>query len=224
LKVGVITYDIPHLKTQQLLSALVLDQELEISLYVIPFRSRTTRNVLFSHRPNMATGGYPKEVASARQISILTIPDVRDIEDDADVYVLGGAGLLPGEFVTRATVINVHPGLIPTVRGLDAFKWAIHDDLPLGVSMHVLDAEVDLGRHLKSVPTPIYVNDTLGTLARRHYENEITLLANFRRFLEHPAAPLSDLEERAPRKRMPKDTEKAMVRAFPQYVARHCLT
>ena len=224
MKVGIITYETPHLKTQQILSALLLDQELEISLYVIPFRPRATRNVLFNHRPNMATGGYPKEVASACRVSVVTIPDVRDIEDDIDVYVLGGAGLLPGDFVTRATVVNVHPGLIPTVRGLDAFKWAIHDDFPLGVSMHVLDAEVDSGRHLKSIPTPIYINDTLDTLAHRHYENEINLLVNFRRFLERPSAPLPGLEERAPRKRMPIDTEEVMLRVFPQYVARHCLT
>ncbi len=217
VRLAVLTYDQPHLKTQQLVAALSLDAVVRMELYGLPYVPRPPRSPLFPHRPEMATAGHPREVAKAYGIPYRAIEDVAEIGTEVDAAIVAGVGLLPGAFVERLPVVNGHPGLIPTVRGLDAFKWAIHDGMPLGVSLHLLDAEVDAGRHLKSLRTPVYADDTLETLAHRHYELEILLLASFRRFLERPAEPPPGLAERPARKRMPAEAEREMIEGFPAY-------
>tara|TARA_B100001989_G_C24524755_1_gene457986 strand:+ start:390 stop:521 length:132 start_codon:yes stop_codon:yes gene_type:complete len=40
--------------------------------------------------------------------------------------VVGGAGILSDSLVKNFKVVNAHPGLITTTRGLDSFKWAFY--------------------------------------------------------------------------------------------------
>ncbi len=219
MRVGVITYAVPHLKTQQVLALLTLRKELRLSLHVIPFVSRPSRSPLINHRPAQTVGPTPSVLASFYGMPCEEVDDVRKVNTDFDVAVVAGAGLLPDELVAKKPFINAHPGLIPAVRGLDAFKWAIVEQQPVGCTLHVLDKEVDAGRHLKSVVTPVFAGDTIETLARRHYENEIALMGNFAQFLANPENPLPLAEGRA-HKRMPAETEKEMPRLFPAYVER----
>lgn len=217
MKVGVLTYQTRHLKTEQLLAVLSLDSSLSLSLYGLPFVQRPQRTVLFNHRPDMALGATPEAMARHYEIPYQPVTGVEEIPKDLDVCVVGGAGLLPPEFVRRIPVVNCHPGLQPAVRGLDAFKWAIHDSMLLGASLHILDEQVDAGTHLKSVRTPVYAGDSLESVARRHYELEIALLGTFRRFFERPEPTLEGLKERPARKRMLVKTEKAMIAGFDEY-------
>ena len=58
---------------------------------------------------------------------------------------------------------------------------------PLGITLHYIDVTVDSGEVLRIFETlepSIYRSDTLQTLARRHYENEIYVSSNFYKFLD----------------------------------------
>ena len=58
LKVGIVSYDYPHLKTEQLLHRLLFRNKLaagprfDIKLLALPFSPRPLREVLFAHRPD----------------------------------------------------------------------------------------------------------------------------------------------------------------------------
>ena len=169
----------------------------------------------------MWTAGQPNEVAQHFGLEYRRIEDVGDIDQPFDVALIAGAGLLPAAFVADNTVINCHGGLNPSVRGLDAFKWAIHDGQPLGNTLHLVDADVDAGRPLKALRTPVYADDSLKTLAQRHYEFELQLLCAFPLFLKNPEPVDENLPIRPPRKRIPSSLEAEMLARFPQYLKKH---
>ena len=209
-----------HLKSEQLLCGLALDQSLSLSVFALPFVEREQRTVLFEHRPNMRSGADMMAFCRFYDLPFQRIQTVNEIGEGYDACLIAGAGLLPGEFVERVPTINCHPGLIPAVRGLDAFKWAIHDNQPLGITLHLIDAEVDKGVHLISLETPIFASDTIENVASRHYHREIALMLNFRRWLKDPAQPFN-VPERTARMRMPKEVEQNMLDHAEEYIQMH---
>ena len=215
---GVLTYDTNHLKTEHLLLELIKKKDLNLIVYALPFIKRKKRKVLFSHRPNMETGQKPEKLANKIDIPFRRINKLDDIKDKLEVCLVAGAGILPKEFVKKVVTINCHPGLIPSVRGLDAFKWAILDKKPLGITLHIIDKKIDSGKHLKSVKTSISKDDTIEQLAKKHYKLEIDLLANFREHLESPEKEMSNLARDKPRMRMPVNLEKSMLHGFEDYI------
>ena len=105
-----------------------------------------------------------------------------------------------------------YPGIIPLTRGLDSFKWAIYNNDPVGNTLHLIDNEVDKGEILQIEYTPVFSSDSLETLARRHYELEIDMLANVLEVIDNRVIP-SDIEKPATM-RMKADIEAEMVRKF----------
>lgn len=224
MQIGMLTYDCPHLKTEQLVNLMLPRGGDEISLIIQPFKPRPERSVLLRHRPDMSSGCHPLDLARWWSLEVIEVADLAEIPTHFDALIVAGAGLLPAEVVTRVPVINAHPGLIPAVRGLDSFKWAIRDGMPLGVTLHIIDDGVDLGRHLASTHTPVFQHDSLESLARRHYEMEIGLLTDYARYLAAPDPAPQDLPTRPSRKRMSHDEEEKMIGAFDSYLRQFCRT
>lgn len=67
------------------------------------------------------------------------------------------------------------------------------------------------------VPTPVFITDSLATLARRHYENEIAVLSAFEEHLADPQNHFPAPEPREATKRMPLQEESVMLRSFEKY-------
>jgi phosphoribosylglycinamide formyltransferase-1 len=226
LRIGLISYDHVHLKTEQLLHRLLLKNVLsvgpgfDVKLLALPFSPRPARRVLLAHRPDQEKSVSTRELANRHGLDF--VPCTYDvIPDVADVYLVAGAGIFPASAIGRKKILNVHPGIIPSVRGLDAFKWSIFDGVPLGVTLHTIDAEVDAGEAIAIVKTPIFPSDSLDSLARRHYELELEVLGEFLTFLDGTAkAGPEAYPENPPRMRMPIDTEREMVARFDEYKRR----
>lgn len=221
MKIGIITYDIPHLKTEQLLCNLIcMGGGGNLIIYALPFIEREERVVLFPHRP------YSKKSVSAESIAIRhRIPYRRclsdmEIDGECDVYLVAGSNILSKKCVESKRIINAHPGIIPMVRGLDSFKWAIYEDKPLGVTLHYLNEETDKGEIISIMQTFIYEGDTIETLARRHYENEIYMLSNFLFYLENPTNYFVGIQECESKRRMGIVIEREMLNKVPLYVQR----
>lgn len=217
MRIGVLTYDCPHLKTEQIVNLLRARGEHVMSLVLLPFKPRPARQTMFQHRPAMDSGCHPGDLARWWSLEVIKVADPIEIPTGFKALIVAGAGLLPAEVVTRTPVVNAHSGLIPAVRGLDSFKWAIRDGMPLGNTLHLVDDGVDLGRHLASVRTPVFPNDSLEDLARRHYDLELALLSDFARHLARPEPEPQDLPPRPPRMRMPMTVESEMIQAFDAY-------
>ena len=137
-----------------------------------------------------------------------------------DYCMITGAGILDKTIIGNKKILNIHPGIIPTTRGLDSFKWAIYNLNPLGISLHYIDVTVDSGEVLRIFETPIYRSDTLQTLARRHYENEIYVSSNFYKFLDK--VEYSGLKEQKANMRMPIEKEKLLEKKFTEYKKKFC--
>ncbi len=120
-------------------------------------------------------------------------------------------------------IINCHPGIIPALRGLDAFKWSIYEMKPLGVTLHFIDEEVDSGEIIAVVPTNVYKTDSISTLARRHYENEIDVMVRFDEYLSNPINPFKNISPGEPKKRMPIEKEKQLAEKFYEYIDKYAL-
>lgn len=225
VSVGIITYDHAHLKTEQIVHRLSLGAHLgrgpafDLKLLALPFVARSPRKVLFQHRPDQARAPHTRELARFHGIEFLpctydSIPDV------ADYYLVAGAGIFSDAAIRKKKIINCHPGIIPSTRGLDSFKWAIVDGAPLGVTLHYIDEEVDAGETLAVIETPIFSDDDLEVLARRHYELELDVLCEFMSILSEPDRSIAQYPTNPARRRMPIDLEREMIGQFPSYRAR----
>ncbi|AVT38332.1 hypothetical protein C6W10_19920 [Plantactinospora sp. BB1] len=90
----------------------------------------------------------------------------------ADLVALGDTRILKPHILALAPhgIVNVHPGYLPEVRGNHPYLWAVIHDLPQGVSVHLIDAEVDRGPLLRTRRVPI--PDGIGLPDLVHLLNE----------------------------------------------------
>lgn len=213
MRIGIITYNYAHLKTEQLVCRYIQNQKIsEINLYALPFILRAERPVVFPHRPDMTHAVPTESLSELSKVNFQKWDGEEDISEFNDVFVIGGAGIIDIAFAKGKPIVNAHPGIIPLTRGLDSFKWAIYNNDPVGNTLHLIDNEVDKGEILQIQYTPVFLSDSLETLARRHYEYEIDMLANALEVIDSRVIP-REIEKPATM-RMKAETEAEMVRKF----------
>ena len=215
---AIITYNHFHLKTEQILNILLIENIFEITLFALPFKNRKKKDYFFSHRPDQHLGIKVEDFRS-KKINFVNFKSSSQL-DGFDFIIITGAGILDKEIIGNKKIINVHPGIIPTTRGLDSFKWAIYNLDPLGITLHYIDQRVDSGEVLRIFNTPVYSSDTLQTLARRHYENEIYILSNFHKYLKK--VNYKNLIKKSAYMRMPLEKEKTLEHKFKEYKEKFC--
>lgn len=128
-----------------------------------------------------------------------------------------GAGLIPSEITKKYTIINSHPGYVPLTRGLDALKWAVIENKPIGVTTHFIGAKVDAGVVIQRKIVPVYKNDSFHAVAQRVYEYEVSMLVDSLNLLaeDHYYIGAGD---NIVHKRMPPTIECNLLEAFGKYV------
>jgi len=88
-----------------------------------------------------------------------------------DLVVLTGyMRILSPEFVRhyRNRILNIHPALLPSFRGVDAFQQALDYGVRwTGTTIHIVDEEVDHGPIVYQVPVPVKPGDTHESLKAR---------------------------------------------------------
>ena len=215
--IGVIVYNTNHLKSEQTLLSLWRRGYRNVIVYALPFIERKPRTVLFSHRPNQQVAAHPEDICRRVGYEFVPVPSDREIDDRRAFYLIAGAGILSPECVSGKKILNIHPGVVPAARGLDAFKWSIYHMRPMGVTLHYIDEQVDMGEIVSIVPTPVFRSDSLDSFARRHYENEMDVIANFMYHLEHPSNPFHGIAAGESMRRMPLEIEKLLPEKFEIY-------
>ena len=217
-KLGLITYQTNHLKTEQVFKKLVEKYPAaEFTFYGLPFVQRKKRNVIFEHRPDQSLGMNTLELAAQFDCRYVKCERDSDIPSGDDIYLILGAGILSAECIEGKRILNAHPGVIPSSRGLDAFKWAIFNGDPIGNSLHFIDAAVDAGEIVAIKRTPVFGNDTLEDFAARHYELEIEMMANFEYHLKHPSNDFPNAPIGEPHMRMKAELEQKLRERFEIY-------
>ena len=92
--------------------------------------------------------------------------------DAPDYLLMAGSGILAEEALTIPSrgVINVHPGLLPWVRGVGVVEGGLLRRLPVGITAHFVDAGIDTGDIIHRELVPVQEVDTVGSLRRKAYE------------------------------------------------------
>jgi phosphoribosylglycinamide formyltransferase 1 len=97
-------------------------------------------------------------------------------EMDVDLICLAGFMRILSPRVVRRfpnRMINIHPSLLPAYRGLHAIEQAMTAGVAeTGVTVHVVDEDVDTGPILLQERVPIHPGDTLESLTARIHEIE----------------------------------------------------
>ena len=76
---------------------------------------------------------------------------IRQIQPD--LILQAGVGIIPGKFIQKVPpILNMHPGILPGLRGVDPLFWAHYYGRPewLGSTLHIVDAGIDSGRRIAS--------------------------------------------------------------------------
>lgn len=86
-----------------------------------------------------------------------------------DLLVLGGTRILrpPILAIPPKGTINAHPGLLPHLRGSSSVGWALYKDLPVGSTVHYVDAGIDTGPILMQRQLPVHRGETYERIVRR---------------------------------------------------------
>jgi len=79
---------------------------------------------------------------------------------------------------TPIGVVNVHPGLLPEYRGATCVEWAIYNDDPVGLTAHLMSAEIDAGPIIRRHRIDVSTDDTYTDIRVRVYRESVELQAN----------------------------------------------
>ena len=215
----VLTYNTLHRKTFDTLCLLKACGYHNVLVWAVPMHYRKKFKPLYEHRPSLSNHISTEQVCKnfnyqyvVSQNGYLDIP----VNEDVPMLVCG-AGIIPQEVVDKYKIINTHPGYIPLVRGLDAYKWAIYEEYPIGVTTHILGKEIDAGEIIERREIPVYSNDTFHSVAQRVYENEVEMLVgtlskcNETHFFESAGKNILH-------KRMPPEKERLLIEKFQELV------
>jgi phosphoribosylglycinamide formyltransferase-1 len=127
---------------------------------------------------------HPERLAAGLGIKYLRLPHNHErlpiyiAKMGFTLGVIAGARILSEDVIEafKIGVMNVHPGLLPENRGLDAMLWAIEYWLPQAVTAHLIDGYVDWGRRLAQRVVPVYPEDELRDLSARIYDYSLAIL------------------------------------------------
>jgi methionyl-tRNA formyltransferase len=103
-------------------------------------------------------------------------------------------------------VISYHHGDIRKYRGLPVAFWELYAGEPkMGVTVQILNEQLDAGRIVVEKPIPIHSNDTWGSLEARAYDESVDMI--------HEACLLLDREDFQPE--VVPDDELGTINRFP---------
>lgn len=218
--IAIITYDTPHRKTQDLIYKLILNGHSDLHLIVIPWVERKNFVPLYKHRPTAAVN-ISNDILADRiniRISRLELDELNSYfsKNKFQHILIAGAGILPEELSKNHKIINSHPGYLPNLKGLDALKWAIYNNQPIGVTTHYISDKADEGLLIERNLVPVYFEDTFHNLTYRVYETEIDMLANAIHIIDTGKANLESLanDNFSANRRMSHHLEKIMIEKF----------
>ena len=117
---------------------------------------------------------YPNREALDRQLVSLFQ------SHQVDVVVMAGWMRIVTYVLVKAfpeRLVNIHPSLLPSFRGLDAVGQALKAGVSIsGCTVHIVTTELDAGPILAQAAVPVFGTDNHDSLAKRVQQQEHVLL------------------------------------------------
>lgn len=118
-----------------------------------------------------------------------------------DLIIFTGGNILRQQLleVPRLGVLNVHLGLLPEIRGMSSPEWSLLNHVPVGITLHCMDAGIDTGPVLQRFEFPDVARcESLKDLRNRLIAFGVEKTAEVVAALDHgtiSATPQSDLNK-----------------------------
>lgn len=184
MNIAVFAYDFPHVKSEEFLLNLIVKGIKITCVIAAPWvklnfprsikRVKVKRNAALSPREISERFHIPYYVCPHNSIECEEILK----ENDIDFGIIAGARILKSNIINNVKIgiLNLHPGIIPEVRGLDTLKWAIYDGADIGVTAHFIDARIDMGYIIDRRTIRIEEDDTFFDLSQKMSELELEMM------------------------------------------------
>jgi phosphoribosylglycinamide formyltransferase-1 len=208
----ILTYDVPHRKSFDIMFQIYL-LNLPNNIHVMASKMSYVKKLSphIEHRPPVVHNIFPEDLSRMLGFKYSYLDEQINKIKSSSIIIVAGSGILDDNLLENHLVINSHPGYLPMVRGLDAAKWAIYYDLPLGATVHRVTNQVDSGPVLLREEISIESKDTLYSIFYKIYDLEISLLIRSLnglisdKLIEYQMIPESNVGPL--RKRMPNSLE-----------------
>lgn len=232
MKLVIFTYDFPHKKTQDFILRLFLaGYKIEFVVGAEPIKLNLPEHIL-RVKPIHIDVLHPASICDRLDIPYCVMPhnseELASIlrSSNIDLAVIAGARILRKHVIESVGkgIINFHPGLIPEVRGLDTLKWAVYNNLPIGVTAHFIDEHIDAGRIILRREITISKDDTFIDLSLRLEETEVNLLPEVLELVKEKSIdefPIMIAGDKKPNSTMPVELEIQLPRKIKEYIMRN---
>ena len=152
-KIVVFTYDFPHRKS--LTGMQIIKNSKFQNIYIVSqpwielkFRKSKNRKEVFESEilnPTDVGKAYGWKTFVGMHNSDEAIDFYKNIKPDYGIIL--GARILSKKVIDcfPGGIFNFHRGLLPENRGLDTIKWAVFNNIPQGITTHLIDENIDVG-------------------------------------------------------------------------------
>ncbi len=191
-KIMLFVYDFPHKKTQDFLFRLIIEGYKIDYCIAAPWKKLniTPSSVRIDQKHQGLI--HPKKICEFFNIKYKVLDhDSKETNEyieknPVDICIIAGARILTNEIIEtcQGKVLNIHPGFLPDIRGLDTFLWSIHYKKPLGITAHFITPKIDSGLLIYKEKIPIYKDDTVFDITLRLLEYQIDILIKALKKLE----------------------------------------
>ena len=183
LKIVLFAYGFPHRKTIDFIET-ICQHNFEISLILAADRVKIKSPKSFFNIPQKDYNVSAYELAEKYNIPIHRVAhnsvEAQSLlkEYNINFGIIAGARILTHNVLKLVPkgILNLHPGLLPDIRGLDSILWSIEKDYPLGVTAHLINEQIDSGVILNKEKININIDDNLVSLYEKVYQLQLYLL------------------------------------------------
>jgi len=177
-------YDFPHSKSVDFIFQCVKKNIKIDAIVAASYKKINKPKSLFNFHKHNTTLEHPKDLAVQFNIPYFNYdhnsPETKSIIKELQINfgIIAGARMLKKNLITKFSygVLNIHPGLLPYSRGLDSILWAVHNNKKLGVTAHLINEKVDLGKLVLQKTFKPIKSDTIFDIYNKIYKMQIDLL------------------------------------------------
>lgn len=226
--IAIFAYGFPHKKTQDFLLRLYVEGY-HIK-YVIAAPWKDLRMPVSSIKVESSHVGliHPKKICKKFGIRYIVAPHEKKLSsflkrNPVDLFIISGARILPKEIIEACNnnIVNIHPGLLPDIRGLDPLQWCIFYDKPIGITAHFIGKKIDAGLLIYKERLELEQDDTPVDIYLRLLEKQndvlITALNKLKDINKKALADL-DLTKYPYGTKMNENLEKKVFKKFPEWL------
>jgi phosphoribosylglycinamide formyltransferase-1 len=175
----ILTYNAPHRKTFDVLCLLKAKGYENITVIAVDYHYQKIFMPIIEHRPKVNNNILPSDLSKSFGYAFedyKTLSDFDYTRFNESIFLIGGSGIIPSKFAKNCRIINSHPAILPYVRGLDALKWSLLEDNPIGITIHLISDEPDCGLLIYQERVELQPFDNVQSIGIRLYDLEVRML------------------------------------------------